>query len=298
MYGRGIIKIDTFYEFQTAQIAEKDKVQDTIKNISNLLKKKYSDRAPSVPILPEIVDYNAIKDEYGKSIDPIVGISKNELTVERYNLLRSTINIVSSTDDSLLERFIKPFTSQIVGLNQYKVVINETSDVFKENDYLEYAQIFDKDYNKVIEILYKDIDNMYSIYKENNYDKSVIKTDKHILCIIVGIDKLMTRLNSENQKTLGKLFTLSNEMESINFVVVDTIDKIKKLEYESWFKDASDTDNGIWLGNGIGDQFTLKVNAKATELRQSVEDEYCYIIRKGKLTLVKYVEKFNLKLDK
>lgn len=298
LFGRGIIKIDTFYEFQTAQIAEKDKVQDTIKNISNLLKKKYSDRAPSVPILPEIVDYNAIKDEYGKSIDPIVGISKNELTVERYNLLRSTINIVSSTDDSLLERFIKPFTSQIVGLNQYKVVIIDTSDVFKENEYLEYAQIFDKDYNKVIEILYKDIDNMYSIYKENNYDKSVIKTDKHILCIIVGIDKLMTRLNSENQKTLGKLFTLSNEMESINFVVVDTIDKIKKLEYESWFKDASDTDNGIWLGNGIGDQFTLKVNAKATELRQSVEDEYCYIIRKGKLTLVKYVEKFNLKLDK
>ena len=44
---------------------------------------------------------------------------------------------------------------------------------------------------------------------------------------------------------------------------------------------------GIWLGNGIGNQFTLKVTTNSRVLRQEVEPGFGYVIRKGKAELMK-----------
>ena len=44
---------------------------------------------------------------------------------------------------------------------------------------------------------------------------------------------------------------------------------------------------GIWLGNGIGNQFTLKVTTNSRILRQEVQPGFGYAIRKGKAALIK-----------
>ena len=44
---------------------------------------------------------------------------------------------------------------------------------------------------------------------------------------------------------------------------------------------------GIWLGNGIGNQFTLKVTTNSRVLRAEVPPGFGYVIKKGKAALMK-----------
>ena len=62
---------------------------------------------------------------------------------------------------------------------------------------------------------------------------------------------------------------------------------IKNISFEPWYKNSVDLSEGIWLGNGIGNQFTLKVTTASRVLRAEVDPGFGYIIRKGKASLIK-----------
>ena len=59
--------------------------------------------------------------------------------------------------------------------------------------------------------------------------------------------------------------------------------------FEPWYKSNCDLSEAIWLGNGITNQFTVKVITASRLLRGDVEQGFAYIIRKGKASLVKLI---------
>ncbi|MBR2828444.1 MAG: hypothetical protein IKE70_04360, partial [Bacilli bacterium] len=61
------------------------------------------------------------------------------------------------------------------------------------------------------------------------------------------------------------------------------------INFESWFKSSIDLSEGIWLGNGIGNQFTLKVTTNSRVLRAEVQPGFGYCINKGKAVLMKLI---------
>ena len=67
----------------------------------------------------------------------------------------------------------------------------------------------------------------------------------------------------------------------------NSIDIIKGIGFEAWYKGSCDMSEGVWLGNGIGNQFTLKVTTNSRVLRQEVEPGFGYVIKKGKAALMK-----------
>lgn len=96
---------------------------------------------------------------------------------------------------------------------------------------------------------------------------------------------------------MNDFFSKAKDLGIINFVLIDSIDKIKKIEYETWFKDGFNASDGIWIGDGINDQFTLKVSVRTDEVRESTEDEFCFVLKRGKPVLVKYISDFTNKVD-
>ena len=101
----------------------------------------------------------------------------------------------------------------------------------------------------------------------------------------------------ENQNKLNDFFTKAKNLGIINYLIIDSVDNVKKFEYESWFKDSVNLSDGIWIGDGINDQFTLKVSVRTDEVRESVDDDFCFVLKRGKPVLVKYVREFETKLD-
>ena len=102
----------------------------------------------------------------------------------------------------------------------------------------------------------------------------------------------MNKLSQENQGKMAELFKNISGISLINFIVVDTVDKLKKLNFESWFKDNINNSEGIYIGNGLSDQMLINVSKRIPEMKEEVPYNFGFIIRKGIPIYIKFVEKY------
>ena len=98
---------------------------------------------------------------------------------------------------------------------------------------------------------------------------------------------MMNKLSAIEKSKFTELITNCKQRNNIKFIIVDSIDVIKAIGFEAWYKGSCDMGEGIWLGNGIGNQFTLKVTTNSRVLRQEVDPGFGYVIKKGKAALMK-----------
>ena len=97
----------------------------------------------------------------------------------------------------------------------------------------------------------------------------------------------MNKLSAIEKGKLQKLITDAKTKNNIKVLIVENVDVIKSINFEPWYKGNVDLSEGVWLGNGIGNQFTLKVTTNSRLLRAEVEPGFGYCIRKGRASLIK-----------
>ena len=112
--------------------------------------------------------------------------------------------------------------------------------------------------------------------------------------IINGISSFINKISEENKIKLKNICSVGKELGIINIIIIDSVDNIRKVETESWYKNSVNSNDGIWIGNGINEQFSLKVNQRTKELKEELPDNFCFVITRGKPILTKLVEKFEL----
>lgn len=297
VFGRGIFKIDNVYEFQTALAFEKDNITKYIKEKGEELKSNYNKKASSIPILPNQVGYNDIAKEIGKSDSLVIGINKANLNVSKFNFKKNYITMVTSLDINIMSNFLNPLINQIILNNRESLIVINAEDFYIEDKYKKYYTYLNKNFDEMFDKLYNLLSSQKQSYINNDYDKSIFSDTKKIYCVIIGLDSLKNRLSEENKNRLSEMFNNGNDLETVNFILVDTIDKIKKVELESWYKNCVRNNYGIWIGNGINDQFSLKVVEKIEEMKEDVPDEFCFVVKRGKVEYVKYVAKLDLTVN-
>ena len=138
------------------------------------------------------------------------------------------------------------------------------------------------------------VNDLYNMYKDNNYNRDFLSNIKPIYCMIIGIDDLMSKLSIDNKRIFEDMFTKCKDLDIINFIIVDSVDKIRKVESESWYRNNSNKSFGIWLGNGINEQYSINISQKVANMRDDVPNNFCFVINRGKAEYVKYVESFDL----
>jgi len=138
-----------------------------------------------------------------------------------------------------------------------------------------------------------------SFYYSNNFDvicdriNKLSNYQKNYICIICGLGELKNKLSQQIKDEFSKIFEKNNEDNGLNIILVDTIDKIKAFEYEPWFKKSVQTNYGIWIGNGLLNQFTLKLTKSPREARDEIAGNFGFVIKKGNPTLVKLLEYYD-----
>lgn len=294
IFGRGIVKLDDVYEFQTAFASPSDEISDFIKIKCDEYSNKYKMRAKKIPVLPNIVTYNDIKDEYGIKDELVVGISKETLEIVKYNFHKNYASIVTAIDILSTNQFINPLINQVLSLNKENLFVINAEDYDIDSKYTKYYSYVDSEFNNTFEALEKYITESHSKYINSNYSRKVFEGIKPILCIIIGIESFKSKLSDENKLKFSNFLEKGKDLGIINFIIVDSIDKIKKNEFESWYKTIINNINGIWIGNGINDQFTLKISQKTKEMKEDILPSFAFVIKHGKPILVKYVEKIDL----
>ena len=103
----------------------------------------------------------------------------------------------------------------------------------------------------------------------------------------MNINSMLSKMDATTKASLTGMITDSKQKGNIRFIIVDTIDAIKAINFEAWYKGNCDMAEGIWMGNGIGNQFTLKVTTNSRILRAEIDPGFGYVIKKGKAELMK-----------
>lgn len=293
IFGRGLIKKDEVYEFQTAMVGPKDEIKDYINSLNEKLDSRYIETALKIPVLPALVNYNDIDKSKVEDDEIIIGISKSELEICSYNFNKNHINIVTTGDFNLINPFINPFIMQFsYKKNNSTIVINaddiKIDEVVKNN-----TTYVDNDFDSIFNTIRDYLNNCNDIYKKSNFDKTLFTSNRKVMVIIIGINSFKNKLTSDNQSKFSEIFTISNELGVLDFIFVDSLDKIKIFEYESWYKSNINPNEGIWLGNGINDQFSINITQKNSDMKIDLPYNFCFVVKRGKPVLTKFIESIN-----
>ncbi len=289
LYGRGLVKLDDVYEFQTAHPYEPEKLSEHIIEVCDKLKDESEIFAEAVAILPDIVttDYTNSKLKGLSSIP--VGVNKNTLAVSTWDFDSNFATSISALDYENMAWFVKPFIGQFNSVKNSTVLVLDAMDELKDVTNTQNTYYYKKDFNKVIESLNNTITQQKQILVKNNYNKELFSEVKPVVCIILGIDNLLLKLNPEAKTTFENLIDSANVVQTIKFIFIDTIDKFKKIEYDNWYKAINKNNQGIWIGNGIADQYTLKLSKITRELQEDVEKGFGYVVKRGIPVLTKFL---------
>ena len=287
--GRGLINLGAIYEFQTAMICPEEELNETIRKKCKELADNSKTKAKGVPILPEKVTFNHIRDAFEGINKLPVGVEKQSLDVSTVNLKKGYITMLTSLDITILKNPLTQIGKLIDMLSETRFVVMDTEELIDPNDYkhIDYAN---SNLDEVFSKINEEINKANEAYVSNNFDKNAIASIPTTVIIIAGLDKFISKLSDDNKKLVGKMFEAGKELEKYCFLLVDSVDKFKKYEYEDWYRSSINNTRGIWVGDGIANQFTIKLAKTTKDLYDEVGNKFGYMVERGAPVLIKLLE--------
>lgn len=280
-FGRGIIRInDKVCEFQTAYPYDYDNLSDYLKVISQKLIQFSDSKASEVAILPDRVTENLLEPYFGNLSAVPIGISKSSLTPCLYNFKDNYMTIIGSRNIDI--NFTSSLVKSLTKINNLDIMIIDTDSILDSsriNNVLYCNNNLDEVSLKVTSLI-----NNLMKYKEAGQ-----RVTKEFVCVIISLDEFRSKITIENKKAFDKAIIDGLGLGNIRFIIIDTMIRLKKMEYESFYMETVNKNSGIYLGDGITDQFVIKLNNTNKEMTENIGNNFGYVILQGKPTLIKLI---------
>lgn len=280
IFGRGLMLLDNIYEFQTAYPYKQDLMTDYIKIVCKKLKNICSFQAKKIPVLPEVVTLNEVEEYLGKVTNLPVGIEKESLDISTINLTDNIMFNITGEDITAEPEFLLGVIKAASKIISSTIFVLDTQEVLEDIDKgnIENLVYQSGDVSQALESL--------AVTINTNIDNG---TSNPIICILIGPMNFMNKAEEAQKNQFNSIVEVANQQSNIKFIMVETINNIKTIAFEPWYKNNTDLSEGVWIGNGIGNQFTLKVTTAARILREEIEPNFGYNIHKGKAKLIKLI---------
>ena len=268
LYGRGLITLDSdiVYEFQSARMCNIEQIKEFTKSFIAKLKKKNKVIAPSIPVVPNLVTIDSVKDKIKNTSAVPIGISEKNVKPFLYNFEENIVNIITAKDIECIKPFIISIMSVFKLINNVDVVLIDLSKLIDKSEF-DFVEKFN---------------NLTKRLNSNLNKRENVK----IIYIIIGIDMLINNLGTEKELFTQNL-NAAQECSNCYFIVVDTVTKIKAHQLDSWYRNYVGNGNGIYIGNGFDSQFVITYEADRREINPKCGNSFGYVVRKSKPKLIK-----------
>ncbi len=274
--GRGLVALDKPYEFQTAYCTNTSDTFDFIRKFCNNKAANTDKLAKEIPVLPKVVNYDFVEKHINNLDSVPVGVSKQSLEIVTFSLDNKVVLPVIAQDIEQCADFIVEFSKILKKIaNTYVFDVENLFD-FETPDPEEF----------VLDI-FQEMVLRNNTYKDAHLDMSSLEVFDERLYIVIGIKRLFDKLTADGKDKLKTLLEKADDIYKIHFVFVETAVKLNEFSYDDWYKRHISNGEGIWIGDGVADQYILKVSKVTSSLYDEVGDSYGYRIQKGKYTLIK-----------
>ena len=277
--GRGLFKMDEVYEFQTASIVDNN-FNAYINRVCEIIKDKSVVSAKRIPTLPKIVSLEFVsRDLLGITSVPI-GVTKQSLEITKYDFTNYLSTFILSNTSSNTVNFSRSLIMELSMIKNIQLIV---IDINKELPELKgkIKYYYDSEPSKVYDIL---LDYVKRI-KENIGLKTVL--------YFQNFNKFKLKLDNMKLEDFTKEIKNS---ENISLLIADDYKKLKKAEFDTWYRNIQNDTDGIWIGTGLSDQNLFKLSKLTKEMSSTYKNNFGFVIRDGRAELFKTIELSEYKL--
>ena len=264
LFGRGLVRMDDIYEFQTARICKPEEWNSYITNTIVKLRNKSKAFAKNIPILPKRVELEDVKDKIADMKSIPLGIDKKNIDVFTYDFTKRLVNIIVSKNIESAAEYASHIWEEFKLLKNIDITMLDAEKIIQQGKG-----------NLGINL------KKLQLGLENN-----LTNGKNTICIIIGIDKFLNDLEG-NENKFYEFLKMAEKLENYNFIIVENFNKLKNRQYDEWYKNYILGDSGIWIGNGINDQYLLSTNCDRNELINNCGNSFGYAIENETPNLIK-----------
>lgn len=287
--GRGLCKKDEIYEFQTAYPFESNNQFADIKKFCDSLGSKYTEQgARNIPVLPEKVNMDFI-ERYIKesSLTVPIGVETASLEVNYYDFSKNNISFIQSETNEYVE-----FSSMLIKILSEKanieIVVFDPDNAISHSDSAKYFNSKNDNIDG-INTLFTTVLDRHNAIKDAE-DKGIEIPD-YSLCVYLfsSLNSLKEILDDEGNEKLGLILEKCSDKMNIKMIIAESSKGISSYNFEKWFKNNASSNDAIWVGNGITDQYYLKIGKTTPEMNEELSDEFGFAVNKGKAVKIKLI---------
>lgn len=283
--GRGLVNMGKVYEFQTAYCQKTDDTAEFIRNYSASLRKKSKCFAKKIPVLPDIVSYEYISDSINGFASVPIGVGKKDLETASVNMTNHLIMQIMVIETYQCAAFAQALIKVLSSMAATDVVDIErilASDMSVNANFVK-----NEDLEKFTVDLFNDMVKRNNTYKAQGMLLSSLDEFEEKSVVIIGIAKLFERLSPDSKDKLKALLEKGEAIYKIHFFIFDETSNYGAFNYDNWYKRHLSGAEGLYIGDGLTDQYILKPNKVTRDLYEEVGDEYGYILSRGRPNLIK-----------
>ena len=262
LFGRGLVNPEEkkYYEFQTSKICDAEEWNEKIKETIEVQNEKQKVKAKEIATVPDLVTINDLVSSITDLSAVPIGISHRTITPNLMNLKKTLFNLIISNDLEECSSFIVNILEIIKLIPNINITILDAENILQNKK--------------------EDLKDKYiQAFKKMNNSKNL----KDSLLIIIGLDKFMLEFGEED--LFVESIKNAQSLKKCHYLIIESSMKLNNYTYSDWFKHYAPGDTGLWIGNGVTEQYLIKTSAP--KLLNNCGISYGYSFTKGKPTLVK-----------
>lgn len=285
--GRGIYREKEVYEFQTACVTiAPDQTAEAVKAFCKELKSSEQKKAKMIPVLPKAVYWEHVREVDASFENIPIGLDVNTVEPVCMNLRRGNVGQVLAMDRQDTVGFTEGLANMLLRLPGCELYVLDVGKVLTldQTDQEHYVTESPEEFVVRLFQITRDRHNQYKAYygSGGNGSPSASPDMPPIVVILMGLGQIRKLLSEDGKDKLKLILEKTSGKFGLFFWVIDDYQSSNGYSTENWCNG-----DGLWIGNGIGDQIRLKYNRRNITLTKSMDFTGGFLIRKANIQAVK-----------
>lgn len=285
--GRGILKTDETYVFQTARIVgEEEDLLNFIKQFAaELTQRADGVKARQIPVVPKFISGLDASNNMNSFEQLPLGISYSTYSYLKINAAEKNVLLVIAENGQEALHYAGGMIETVSAVEGIRTIVFNGGRELEELLDVAYDKV-DGDYESRIVELFGTCVLRNNNYKDTDGHPTVDMTP--LLIVFNGYEKIMDGLSADGKDKLTVMLDYIEGFCNMYFVICDSCRSVNQYYTDNWVGNRCGGE-GVWVGNGIENQMRLAITKRTKELERKIDGRTGFYVAGGTARIMRLV---------